>query len=124
MKSKVEKKKNKFYRPGKLLEKGTKVSIKTQPYVNNLVFDLEDPITCLHSHLSSLSLIVNQYEFLTNFANLEKLIGSTPVSKDEIKRVKSLLDFLVLSPIEVTLKDQIVNEEVLNEIRIGEKNEQ
>ena len=41
----------KFYRPGTLEEKGTKLSLKTQPYTNGVVFSTTDPITSFHSLL-------------------------------------------------------------------------
>jgi hypothetical protein len=120
MQEKAKKKQKKFYRPGKLEHKGTKISIKTQPYINGVIFDLNDPITHFHSYLSTLALLINQYEILSAIPNVQAFTHVEPIDLETCTRLKTLLQFLTLSPTEIVLKDQFVDKEVLDMIKIGE----
>lgn len=123
MQEKTKRKQQKFYRPGKLEHKGTKISIKTQPYINGVVFDLKDPITHFHSYLSTLALLVNQYELLINIPNVATLTNIEVIDSEVCTKLKTLLQFLSLSPTEITLKDQFIDKEILDMLELGESYE-
>lgn len=107
----------KFYRPGTLEEKGTKISIKTQPYINGVVFSTEDPITSFHSLMSSLKVIIEEYENLRAIPGIGEAVPSSIDLRSGITgRLKLLLDFLTQSPMEITLKEQKVDEMVLGDL--------
>ena len=115
----------KFYRPGTLPEKGTKISLKTQPYINGVVFDINDPISSFHKLLMSMKVIVDEYEMLRNVPGINEAVPSALDLQSGITgQVKLLLDYLSQSPIEVILKEQKVNEDVLTDLAsIGVVNE-
>lgn len=112
----------KFYKPGRLEQKGTKVSLKTQPYINGIVFDTDDPITSFHSYIAATNYIVHQYEFLREIPGMKEIISDRfgdGTTSEKIAKVKLLLDFLARSPIEVTLKEQKVDQQILNDLTIS-----
>lgn len=109
----------KFYRPGTLEEKGTKVSLKTQPYINGVVFNTEDPISSLHSQLGIVKEIINQYEFMINIPGMVGVLQGNEIPSVEIGKSKLLIDYLTMSPTEITLKEQQVDTAILNELEIG-----
>lgn len=113
----MSKETKKFYRPGTLPEKGTKISLKTQPYINGVVFDINDPISSFHKMLMSMKVIVDEYEILRNVPGINEAVPSTLDLQSGITgQVKLLLDYLSQSPIEVILKEQKVDEEVLTDL--------
>ena len=113
----MSKETKKFYRPGTLPEKGTKISLKTQPYINGVVFDINDPISSFHKMLMSMKVIVDEYEILRNVPGINEAVPSTLNLQSGITgQVKLLLDYLSQSPIEVILKEQKVDEEVLTDL--------
>lgn len=109
----------KFYRPGTLAEKGTKVSLKTQPYINNIIFNPKDPITSLHIQLAIIKEIINQYEYMMNIPGMFATLGGQEIPSIEIGKCKLLIDFLTMSPMEITLKEQQVNNDILNELELA-----
>ncbi len=112
----------KFYRPGTLEVQGTKISLKTQPYINGVIFDLDDPISSFHSYLSTMSFIIRQYEYLIQIAGMKDIVYKNfgfDISMESIAKVKLLLSYLTQSPIEITLKDQKLNREVLAELEVA-----
>lgn len=108
----------KFYRPGTLAEKGTKLSLKTQPYINGIIFNTNDPITSLHTQLAVIKEIINQYEYMTNIPGMSATLGGQGISSIEIGKSKLLLDFLTMSPVEIVLKEQLVDRAILNELEL------
>jgi len=115
----------KFYRPGTLPEKGTKISLKTQPYINGVVFDINDPISSFHKLLMSMKVIVDEYEMLRNVPGINEAVPSALDLQSGITgQVKLLLDYLSQSPIEVILKEQKIDKDVLTDLAsIGVINE-
>lgn len=109
----------KFYKPGTLAEKGTKVSLKTQPYINGIVFNTNDPITSLHTQLAIIKEIINQYEYMTNIPGMSASLGGQEIPSTQIGKSKLLLDFLAMSPVEIILKEQQVDETILNELELS-----
>ena len=104
----------KFYRPGTLEEKGTKISLKTQPYINGVVFDINDPISSFHKLLMSMKVIVDEYEMLRSIPGVNEAVPSAlDLNSGITGQVKLLLEYLCQSPIEVILKEQKVTEDVL-----------
>lgn len=113
----------KFYRPGTLAEKGTKVSLKTQPYINNIIFNTNDPITSLHTQLAIIKEIINQYEYMMNIPGMFATLNGQEIPPIEIGKCKLLIDFLTMSPMEITLKEQQVNNDILNELELAHAEE-
>lgn len=110
----------KFYKPGTLVEKGTKISLKTQPYINGVVFDTQDPITSFHYLLIAMKGIIEEYEMLRNIPGMSDAVPTALNLQDGLTgRIKLLLDFLTQSPIEVVLKEQVVTQDILNELAVN-----
>lgn len=108
---------HKFYQPGTLNEKGTKITLKTQPYTNGVVFNMNDPITSFHSLLMATKVIVDEYEMLRNIPGINAALPSALNLENGLTgRIKLLLNFLNQSPIEITLKEQEMTQEVLTDI--------
>lgn len=107
----------KFYRPGTLPEKGTKISLKTQPYTNGVVFDINDPISSFHRLLMSMKVIVDEYEMLRSIPGLKDAVPTVlDLNSGITGQVKLLLDYLSQSPIEVILKEQKIDKDVLTDL--------
>jgi len=107
----------KFYRPGTLPEKGTKISLKTQPYTNGVVFDINDPISSFHRLLMSMKVIVDEYEMLRSIPGLKDAVPTAlDLNSGITGQVKLLLDYLSQSPIEVILKEQKIDRDVLADL--------
>lgn len=107
----------KFYRPGTLPEKGTKISLKTQPYINGVIFDPEDPITSFHKTLMTLKVIVEEYEMLRSIPGINQAVPTVLDLQSGITgQVKLLLDYLSQSPTEVILKEQSVDRDILADV--------
>ena len=117
----------KYYKPGVLKEKGTKISLKTQPYINGVIFDIDDPISSFHYYLIQMKTIVNEYESLRNIPGMNEAVPSSLELNSGITgKVKLLLDYLIQSPIEINIRDQEITRDLLAEIEIstsGENNE-
>ena len=107
----------KFYRPGTLPEKGTKISLKTQPYTNGVVFDINDPISSFHRLLMSMKVIVDEYEMLRSIPGLKDAVPTAlDLNSGITGQVKLLLDYLSQRPIEVILKEQKIDKDVLTDL--------
>lgn len=120
----MSKQTKKFYKPGTLAEKGTKISLKTQPYINGVVFDTEDPITSFHYLLIAMKGIIEEYEMLRNIPGIGEAVPSPLELKTGLTgQIKLLLDFLTQSPIEIVLKEQAVDKEILSEIALAAREE-
>ena len=116
----MSKETKKFYKPGTLVEKGTKISLKTQPYINGVVFDTTDPITSFHYLLIAMKGIVEEYEMLRNIPGVNEAVPSPLELKNGLTgQIKLLLDFLTQSPIEIVLKEQPVTQEILNDLSVA-----
>ena len=117
----------KYYKPGVLKEKGTKISLKTQPYINGVIFDIDDPISSFHYYLIQMKTIVNEYESLRNIPGMNEAVPSSLELNSGITgKVKLLLDYLIQSPIEINIRDQKITRDLLAELEIntyGENNE-
>ena len=104
----------KFYRPGTLKEKGTKISLKTQPYINGVIFDIDDPITSFQTYISTIKLIIEEYEIIKEIPGINDVIGNNITLESGITgKIKLLLDYLSMSPIEMTIKTQEVDKDVI-----------
>lgn len=112
-----------FYKPGTLAEKGTKITLKTQPYINGVIFNPEDPITSFHTYLCVIKNIVENYEMLRTIGGVETALPEfTNIGNVEIGYAKLLLDYLSQSPIEITLKEQIVDNDILAQLEYQHEN--
>lgn len=108
-------KNHRFYRPGTTEAKGTKISLKTHPYVNGVLFNTQDPITSFHTYLSLMHTMVVNYEYLLEIPGLKGIIhDSGQIAPEDIGKVKLFLEYLSQSPIEITIKEQLVNDELLS----------
>jgi len=108
---------HKFYQPGTLDEKGTKITLKTQPYTNGVVFNMSDPITSFHSLLMATKVIVDEYEMLRNVPGINSALPSAlDLNSGLTGRIKLLLNFLSQSPIEITLKEQPIDENIITDL--------
>ena len=114
------KKTSKFYKPGTLMEKGTKISLKTQPYIYGIIFNTQDPISSFHSQLAIIKLIINEYEYIKNIPGMQAILQDAlgDIPSVEIGKSKLLIDYLIGSPIEITLKDQIITQNILNDLQV------
>lgn len=120
----MSKETKKFYKPGTLAEKGTKISLKTQPYINGVVFDTKDPITSFHYLLIAMKGITEEYEMLRNIPGISEAVPTCLELKDGLTgQIKLLLDFLTQSPIEIVLKEQVVTQDILNDIAVATRGE-
>lgn len=114
----------KYYKPGTLKEKGTKISLKTQPYINGVIFDIDDPISSFHYYLIQMKTIVNEYESLRNIPGMNEAVPSSLELNSGITgKVKLLLDYLIQSPIEINIRDQEVTRDLLAELEISTSGE-
>lgn len=117
----MSKQTKKFYKPGTLSEKGTKISLKTQPYINGIVFDVQDPIASFHEYMSKMNFIIHQYEYLTQIPGMKNIVSDhfgDGLTMEDIAKTKLLINYLAQSPIEITLKEQVVDRDILAEISI------
>ncbi len=104
----------KFYRPGTFAEKGTKISLKTRPVVNNVIFDMNDPISSFHGYLATIKCVINDYERMRQVPGLvNSLPGLSNISPTQIGYAKLLIDYLTQSPIEILLKPQEINQDII-----------
>lgn len=119
----MKKTQKKFYRPGTLEEKGTKISLKTQPYINGVVFDMDDPISSFHGLLTALKIIVEEYEVLRGIPGINNALPTAlDLSSGITGKTKLLLDYLAQSPIEIILKEQKVDKNILTDLAVNNSN--
>ena len=119
----MKKTQEKFYRPGTLEEKGTKVTLKTQPYINGVVFDMDDPISSFHGLLTALKIIVEEYEMLRGIPGINNAVPTVlNLSSGVTGKSKLLLDYLAQSPIEIILKEQKVDKNILTDLAVSGSN--
>lgn len=112
-------KQRKFYRPGTFEEKGTKVSLKTRPIVNNVIFDMDDPISSFRGYLATIKCIINDYDRMRQVPGLMDAIpGLNNISNAQIGYAKLLIDYLAQSPIEILLKPQEVDQDVIASMEV------
>lgn len=115
----MSKETKKYYRPGTLEEKGTKVSLKTQPYINGVVFDTTDPISSFHYYLIAMKSIVEEYEMLRSIPGMDTAVPTElDLNSGITGKAKLLLEYLIQSPIEIVLKEQKITQDVLNELSL------
>lgn len=123
-----KKEKRKFFRPGTLEVPGTKITLKTQPYTNGVLFDTADPISSFRMELITLKNILNAYEEMLNIPGIFSCLkqsGKIPADQTEeeylrsrkasIGSLKLLLDFLIESPTEILIKEQVLTETLVAE---------
>ena len=110
----------KFYRAGKLSKPGTKIILKTRPFVSGALFDTIDPITSFHLHLLKMRQVMEQYQEITKIGGLKEAISDTYqfeiIEDDQIELLKNMVEFLTNAPIEFLLKPQDIDEEVISEM--------
>lgn len=116
-------KKTKFFRPGTLKVKGTKITLKTQPYLNGILLEPSDPITSLKKYLALAKLGVSELKEVNNIGCINKFLPSM-VSSEDLEKIELLLDYLSMSPTEIILKEQVVDEDTYKDIILEEREHQ
>jgi hypothetical protein len=111
--------KKKFYRPGTLEVKGTKITLKTLPYTNGVVFDMEDPISSFRAHVALIQTVIDNYEYIMNIPGFEVLGKDFPIRPEDLGKLKLFLNYLVESPIEITLKEQELTNDILRDLEVA-----
>jgi len=115
-------KKKKFYMPGTLGVKGTLLSLRTQPYYNGVVFNPGDPITSFRYLLGKLNYIIQFYEYMKEVPGLldayKECYSQQNITQEELTSLKLLVDFLVESPTEINLREQLVDEDIIVELGV------
>lgn len=120
----MSKQTKKFYKPGTLEEKGTKISLKTQPYINGIVFDVNDPITSFHGYMATMNNIIHRYEYLIQIPGMKEIVSDhygDGLTMEDIAKIKLLINFLAQSPIEMTIKEQVVDNSILADLAITQQ---
>ena len=75
---------------------------------------MNDPISSFHRYLATIKCVINDYERMKQIPGLvESLPGLTNISSTQIGYAKLLIDYLAQSPIEILLKPQEINQEIL-----------
>jgi hypothetical protein len=106
-----------FYKPGTNGAKGSKLSLKTHPFVNGVIFDTEDPITSFHTYLSMIHLMVRNYESLINIPGINTIIPQEgQIGPEDIGKIKLFLSYLTESPVEITVKQMLVDNDLLRTV--------
>lgn len=119
--------KTKFYRPGTLEVPGTKITLKTQPYTNGVLFNPKDPISSFRAKVIQLKTILEEYEKMKNIPGISSCVeslGANIISDTEIATSKLLLDYLIESPIEMIIKEQTINDNIIADALNHNINEQ
>lgn len=112
--------KTKFYRPGTLEVPGTKITLKTQPYTNGVIFNIEDPISSFRRYIALTNLLVRSYENILAIPGLkETLDPKTIIASEDIGAIKLLLNYLGESPTEILLKEQHIDNDLLAELEVS-----
>lgn len=112
--------KRKYYRPGTLEVPGTKISIKTVPYLNGVIFNVNDPITSFRTYMSIVNTLIRNYQLMINIPGLEDMLPpEDKLNPTDINKVKMLIDLLVESPTEILIREQVVSEEILADLEVA-----
>lgn len=112
--------KRKYFRPGTLEVPGTKVSIKTVPYLNGFVFDVNDPITSFRTYMSIVNTLIRNYQYMANIPGMSDMLDPMDrLDPTDVAKVKMLIDLLVESPTEILIKEQVVTEEILADLEVA-----
>lgn len=112
--------KRKYYRPGTLEVPGTKISIKTVPYLNGVIFNVNDPITSFRTYMSIVNTLIRNYQFMVNIPGLEDMLPpEDKLNPTDVNKVKMLIDLLVESPTEILIREQVVSEEILADLEVA-----
>lgn len=110
--------KSKFYMPGTLEVPGTKITLKTQPYMNGVIFNMNDPISSFRSYIALMNMVINNYEYIMNIPGLANSLPECVIREEDLGKLKLLLNYLAESPTEIILKQQNITQEILNDMEI------
>ena len=125
MSKKQTKKATKFYRAGKLRKPGTKITLKTRPFVSGALFDTEDPITSFHLHLINMKTVLAQYQEIVKVKGLQQVLKETYqfdiISDEYLEMLNHMVDYLTQAPIEILLKPQEIDSEIISAIARKER---
>lgn len=111
--------KRKFFRPGNLEVPGTKVSIKTVPYLNGVVFNTEDPITSFRTYMAIINTLIRNYQMMVQIPGMENFIEpGDRLNPTDVNKAKMLIDLLALSPTEILIREQVVTPEILADLEV------
>ena len=117
--------KRKFFRPGDLEVPGTKVSIKTVPYLNGVVFNTEDPITSFRTYMAIINTLIRNYQMMVQIPGMENFIEpGDRLNPTDVNKAKMLIDLLALSPIEILVREQVVTPEILADLEVNNGRDQ
>jgi hypothetical protein len=117
--------KRKFFRPGNLEVPGTKVSIKTVPYLNGVVFNTEDPITSFRTYMAIINTLIRNYQMMVQIPGMENFIEpGDRLNPTDVNKAKMLIDLLALSPIEILVREQVVTPEILADLEVNNGRDQ
>ena len=117
--------KRKFFRPGNLEVPGTKVSIKTVPYLNGVVFNTEDPVTSFRTYMAIINTLIRNYQMMVQIPGMENFIEpGDRLNPTDVNKAKMLIDLLALSPIEILIREQVVTPEILADLEVANGRDQ
>lgn len=117
--------KRKFFRPGNLEVPGTKVSIKTVPYLNGVVFNTEDPITSFRTYMAIINTLIRNYQMMVQIPGMENFIEpGDRLNPTDVNKAKMLIDLLALSPTEILIREQVVTPEILADLEFNNGRDQ
>ena len=117
--------KRKFFRPGNLEVPGTKVSIKTVPYLNGVVFNTEDPVTSFRTYMAIINTLIRNYQMMVQIPGMENFIEpGDRLNPTDVNKAKMLIDLLALSPTEILIREQVVTPEILADLEVANGRDQ
>lgn len=117
--------KRKFFRPGVLEVPGTKVSIKTVPYLNGVVFNTEDPVTSFRTYMAIINTLIRNYQMMVQIPGMEHFIEpGDRLNPTDVNKAKMLIDLLALSPTEILIREQVVTPEILADLEVNNGRDQ
>ena len=117
--------KRKFFRPGNLEVPGTKVSIKTVPYLNGVVFNTEDPITSFRTYMAIINTLIRNYQMMVQIPGMENFIEpGDRLNPTDVNKAKMLIDLLALSPTEILIREQVMTPEILADLEVNNGRDQ
>ena len=117
--------KRKFFRPGTLEVPGTKVSIKTVPYLNGVVFNTEDPVTSFRTYMAIINTLIRNYQMMVQIPGMENFIEpGDRLNPTDVNKAKMLIDLLALSPTEILIREQVVTPEILADLEVNNGRDQ
>lgn len=117
--------KRKFFRPGNLEVPGTKVSIKTVPYLNGVVFNTEDPVTSFRTYMAIINTLIRNYQMMVQIPGMENFIEpGDRLNPTDVNKAKMLIDLLALSPTEILIREQVVTPEILADLEVNNGRDQ